>query len=211
MIINWSGREFAIRTDWTKDAHITVGESPMVELDERGVEMKISARSGYGLTVESARDLLVAVSIAVDLAELINEGRADEIAAAREREEREREERKRAAEERAAAVEARRERLMTEFMGEEVKVRETGYKTMRKATVDVYQPLSVRNGEDGEWRLRLDYHGHDARTQNVAAMRRLDVLVGGRWKTVWDDGTDDVYGELSSSAARVEMYDGQLS
>jgi hypothetical protein len=91
----------------------------------------------------------------------------------------------------------RRELLMTELLGEIVKVRGMGYKTMKRARVeaatfgDGYRPL-------------FNYE-EDARQQDVELIKRLDVMTPKGWATVWDDGKEDVFlmpGETLSTSAK---------
>lgn len=130
------------------------------------------------------------------------------VAAALAEKEREEAEHARQLKEREETLQERRDRLMNELVGETVKIRERGYKTMRPAVV------SVTDWGDNEFSLRFDYTS-DERTQNVERMQRLDVRVGSRWETVWDDGTDDMSvwdKELSASAKPTgRKYDGGLS
>lgn len=111
----------------------------------------------------------------------------------------------------------RKERLLTEFMGERVKVRERGYKTMRQAEVTarevtVFDHASYSHKPTGEFEPWLRYTS-DVRTQDINRMQRLDVRVGSKWMTVWDDGLDDLPyydNNLSTSAAPADPYDGRL-
>ena len=145
------------------------------------------------------------------------------IAEARREEERRAAEREKEEAERREVVKQRTEQVMTEFFGEEVKVREAGFQTMRRAIVNVRllngvwnretQETEEPHDEDPRYGLRLDYIGKDVRTENVERMKRLDVKKGSRWYTVWDDGTDDLspWESLSRSAAPTgRMYDGTL-
>jgi hypothetical protein len=96
-------------------------------------------------------------------------------------------------------AEERREMLLTELIGELVKVRGLGYKTMRRARVKATPRWNTRNRGE-EFVPLFDYEG-DSRQQSVETIKRLDVMTSEGWATVWDDGTDDLYGgKLSSSA-----------
>lgn len=93
----------------------------------------------------------------------------------------------------------RAEFLITELLGELVKVRGLGYKTMRRATVEVRQNRRTENYEP--W---FKYEG-DFRQQQVALIKRLDVMTPEGWATVWDDGHEDVLlfdGETLSTSAK---------
>jgi hypothetical protein len=101
---------------------------------------------------------------------------------------------------------AREEMLVTELLGETVKVRGLGYKTMRRAKVDVREVYKHRKEgpgprqPTGEFKPVFLYESDD-RQQAVALMPRLDVMTPEGWATVWDDGAEDVFdGELASSA-----------
>lgn len=93
---------------------------------------------------------------------------------------------------------AEREQLMlTELLGETVKVRNRGYKTMRQATVDAKTHREWREVggkrelvEDG-YKASLQWKG-EARAGQVRLFRRLDVMTKEGWATVWDDGYDDL-------------------
>lgn len=100
-------------------------------------------------------------------------------------------------------VEQRAEReqlLLTELLGELVKVRGLGYKTMRRARVDV----RPNPRQDGTYKPFLKYEG-ESRGQNIGTIKRLDVMTPEGWATVWDDGKDDVLlfpGETLSTSAK---------
>lgn len=94
--------------------------------------------------------------------------------------------------------ETRNEMLMTELLGELVKVRGLGYKTMKRARV------AVRDYRDG-YKPYFRYEGKEFRQQNVALIKRLDVMTPDGWATVWDDGNEDVFlrdGETLSTSAK---------
>jgi len=168
----------------------------------------------YGPDADQLRDLASLCNFAAVICDLINEANAEKIEAARiaeEKAEAEREQRRIETEQR---IEDRTERLMMEFVGEEVKVRERSYKTMRRAIVEPREQMKWDGMErvgTGEYKFHLNYFGED-RTQLVSRIVRLDVKVGSRWKTLWDDGTDDLlYGDadLATSAKPTgETYDG---
>jgi hypothetical protein len=162
-------------------------------------------------TTEGVSDIQRLIACAAWICDLFLEANAETIEQLKREEEEAELERKRLAEEREAELELRRERLMTEFLGDEVKIRERGYKTMRRARVEVY---STAGAADQDYRLHFRYFGRDERTQNLERMVRVDIKVGSRWKTLWDDGKDDLspweQRKMSTSAAEVEMYDGEL-
>jgi hypothetical protein len=176
---------------------------------------------------DEAATVIAAISTARTIIALwreSNKAKLAEIEAERKREEEERErlqkEREAKREAHKLETEERRERLMTEFIGERVKIRESGYKGMRSGDVDAktkraWSEETLRWEEiDGEFELTIRWVG-EPYTQNVFNWRRLDVKVGARWKTVWDDGVDDLsyYDQQTpvSSAKEAPMYDGSLA
>ena len=139
----------------------------------------------------------------------IDNGNAERIEEAKQRAEEERLERERKAKERAEELDRRRDVLMHELVGERVRMRQYGYKTLRAATVDVVETY------DGNYKPFFRYGPQDqARTQDINQLKRLDVRQkNGTWLTVWDDGLDDLnpWERDSPSLKPVEkMYDGQL-
>lgn len=87
-------------------------------------------------------------------------------------------------------VEKREDILREELMGDEVRVRFQGYKKMVKATVTARRRPDFSN--DGpEWRINFIY-GKQAQGYQVARLRRLDVNTDNGWRTVWDDGLEDM-------------------
>lgn len=100
-------------------------------------------------------------------------------------------------------VKKREEMLLTELLGETVKVRHKGYKTMRAACVEAHEKRSWKGSElvpDG-YRIVFDWKDDEGRSNQVSLMRRLDVMTDEGWATVWDDGTDDLgFGKLATSA-----------
>lgn len=93
---------------------------------------------------------------------------------------------------------ARKEMLITELLGELVKVRGLGYKTMRRARVEA-RPAGARTY------LPLFMYEGETRQQAVELIKRLDVMTPEGWATVWDDGTEDVFlghGETLSTSAK---------
>jgi len=209
---SWGGYvSFAVATDVGDE--IDIYSPDWDEPEEYELEMKVdSARLSTRSEIEDEINLLRFGQQLIGLLEdATEESRAE---AVRLREQREEEER-RAEEEREQRVQERKDRLMMEFMGEEVKVRERGYQTMRRAIIAAYQrewyDYDKREYvKNEEYTLKFDYIGREERTQSVEHIKRLDVKVGSRWKTLWDDGADDIYGEqyLATSAKPTgEMYD----
>lgn len=115
--------------------------------------------------------------------------------------------------EREAVMKGREQRLLTEFLGETVRVRERGYKGMARAVVEAREKFawSDETGErvpTGEWSLYLRYINKQ-RSGQVAMLPRLDVQVGGKFQNVWDDGKDDL-NPWDRGPNEVKKYDGGL-
>lgn len=117
-----------------------------------------------------------------------------------ERQKREREEQARQREAKDALVAERTERLLMEFVGDEVRVRHHGYKTMARAIVKALEQtrFDIDSGErveTGEYRVRFVWcvpHMDSNRPQSIDTLRRIDVRDGSRFYTIWDDGNDDL-------------------
>lgn len=96
--------------------------------------------------------------------------------------------------------------LMTELLGDEVKLRHIGYQTMIKAIVVVQDLGFLRDDREKTYRLLFQAASVDkfgvARGNQVRRIRRLDVKIDREWQTVWDDGADDLgpYKPLATSA-----------
>lgn len=102
-----------------------------------------------------------------------------------------REELERLRQERAKLTAERSERLLTEFMGEKVRIRLDGYKRWRPATVEAEE----RQGENGTYYLpvfRYVFERHGYKEYGCGHVRALEVKVGSRYKNVWNDGNDDL-------------------
>lgn len=108
-------------------------------------------------------------------------------------------------------VVAKREQLLiTELLGELVKIRNRGYKTMKQARVDakMRQKWIAGTLTDTGYVPVFDWEG-ESRAGQVRVMRRLDVMTERGWATVWDDGMDDIHewdrGRPSGSAAPTNL------
>lgn len=164
------------------------------------------------------------LSAAADLLEAFDEHMAD-VRAERKAEEakrnaeyearrkREREEREKRAAEKANRDAERSERMLTEFMGEPVRVRIAGYRSAVKAVVDATPVRKYVSGEGyvetGNYIPILKYANYNdaGRPKDVGSIERLEVKVGSRYELVWDDDPD----ADGSGNREVRPYDGGLS
>jgi hypothetical protein len=99
-------------------------------------------------------------------------------------------------------VKEREEMLLTELLGETVKIRGMGYKTMRRAKVESF---SYESHPGQHTYMPVFRYEKEDRQQSVRLIPRLDVMTPDGWATVWDDGTEDLYlmdGEGLSSSAK---------
>ena len=132
---------------------------------------------------------------------------ARDAAAERARVEAERREAARVA--RAELVAERSDRLLNEFIGERIKIRERGYKSMVFCEVGARQ---VYGSEPEEWEPKFVWTTDHVRTQDLERIVRLDIKAHGRWMTLWDDGTDDLPAWEQRLAGPAKptgmMYDG---
>lgn len=114
------------------------------------------------------------------------------------------------AEERAKLAAARSEQLLTEFLGEKVRVRLTGMKRWRPATVGSEVSKRDDDGEPCEWRPVLTYqfekHGYQER--NVGKLASLEVKVGSRYRNVWGADLDDLDTWDRGKVSVGKPYDG---
>jgi len=130
----------------------------------------------------------------------------------RQRMEVEREERRRRAEAKAKVDEARKQRMLTEFMGENVRVRVQGYRSAVKAVVDARPERVYKSGEGyvdtGNYTPFVRYVNYNDynRPSRVEDIERLEVKVGSRYELVWDDNPD----ADGSGNRKVGRYDGGL-
>ena len=88
-------------------------------------------------------------------------------------------------------IEDRKQLLMNDLLGETVFVRSRGYKTMRKATIEVHDHQGRGAGAEVTHYLIFNYHGED-RGQDLRRIMRLDVLLDGERLEVWNDGEEDL-------------------
>lgn len=100
-------------------------------------------------------------------------------------------------EEQNVRAQTRKELCLTELLGETVKLRGMGYKTMRKAVIRAQPGRSASE----QYRPIFKYE-KEPRQQAVELIKRLDVMTPDGWATVWDDGAEDLYGEELASSAK---------
>lgn len=220
------GEFYLQHPDLNARAELSLPDEDDPEALAEGVEITLSSGRYSGtssLNVAEAEAMAAVLTSATEIAAQINEANADRIAEAKERKRREEEEREKARVERESALAGRKDMLMTELLGERVKIREAGIKGMRPAIVEVrevrgeYNYVTAEYASTGEFEIHFAWtHETDRynRTQHLNRMRRLDVKVGAGWRTVWDDGDDDLssYDRETpvSSAKPAPKYDGEL-
>lgn len=187
------------------DVHLTAGEddieieSPSVSDDV--IEAAGLSRNRSGLEEEDLDDAIRLLQFGRQLVGLINHFQADALAAQADREAQEAQEQEEAA---AAQAERNREReeiMLMEMVDERIKVRHRGYKTMCYGTVYA-QPLYGESHrrwpeEDGEeptaYRAKVRYSDQgDTRDRGIESYTRVDLKTERGWRTVWDDGKDDL-------------------
>jgi hypothetical protein len=112
-------------------------------------------------------------------------------------------------------LEERRERLLHEFVGDEVRVRERGYKAMTRVRVRVDERATYNSegDEDGgvEYQIRFPVVGGSSRyvSHRLDDILRLDVKdSSGRWACVWDDGKDDLPSWDRGKEVKIRPYNG---
>jgi len=141
---------------------------------------------------------------AAQLIGLFDEATAEERAKAEarraEEEQAEAEQREREAE----LEDERSEILLQELVGERVKVRHQGYKTMCYGTVhvaplygdpdDIMKRYPKEYGEEpSSYEPLIRYSDQGAtRDRGIGSYKRLDAKTERGWRTVWDDGKDDL-------------------
>ncbi len=174
---------------------------------ERGCTVSIS--QGWGRKdATHARKMAALLQVAAQYAEEQDaklRGKLEEVKA---REEAQRKEYERQREARKALLAEREEKLLHEMVGEQARIRMNGYKRWRVVTIEAYE-----RGE-GDWHVRLVYKNQQRfgyAEHGIAHVRSLELKVGSRYKSLWDDGQDDLP-EWDRKADRgVEQYDGELS
>src|SRR6185437_2679111 len=139
-------------------------------------------------TIEDEADLgriALLSRFALDIAYHINKANAESAKAILEAEaeqEAQREKREEAEKQRSAE---REERLMHEFVGDEVRIRHKGYKTMCYAFVQVREVGHYRDEPvDPEYQVRMKYkYQGDTRDFGVKSYQRVDIKTEKGWKS----------------------------
>lgn len=91
---------------------------------------------------------------------------------------------------RKAVQKERKNLLMNELLGETVMIRAKGYKTMRKAIVEVKACDAGGAAEESHY-IYFNYE-EENRGQRIDQIQRLDVIIEGERLNVWDDGVSDL-------------------
>jgi hypothetical protein len=156
------------------------------------------------------RGLANAAQFVADITDLINEANAGAVEQAEERAAREREEAEKKQAERDALVRHRTDRLLNELIGETVRIRMRGYKSMSRAVVGAREKMEWAVGGyegTGEYEPTFDWIDGD-RGANVEKMMRLDLQTGAKtFQTLWDDGKDDLPIYDQGRVAKSKPYD----
>jgi hypothetical protein len=155
-------------------------------------EALIDSRRCYDASTTEARELAAVIAFASEVGDLVNAWEADRIKEIRDREAREEQEAQEAHDARNALLKEREEMLLHEFVDERVKVRHHGYKTMCYATCTV-RDRGEAYEDDGRYVVKLRYSDQGAtRDSGMGSFQRMDVQTDKGWRTLWDDGKDDL-------------------
>jgi len=193
VVVTDSSRRWRDWIEFTRTVpHIEDGEHHLEATLEVGEEGVTVSTDSYGTDeIPEARAVAELVLWVCEIGELIEEANAEKIEKAREARRRKAEEEKRQREEREATVAKRKDLLMTGLLGEYVKIRCRGFKTFAAYKVDVYE------SSDGGFSLHLKPQSDSGYSRphadrDVGRFVRLDVRTPDGFRTVWDDGTDDI-------------------
>lgn len=177
-----------------------VVEVPSVK-DDPGESEISSRRRFWAVDSDKAADISKLFAFASQLVGLLNEANSEAISAAEQHEAEEEQRRRETEEARQKVLDEREETMLQELVDERVKVRHKGYKTMCYGTVYVQplygEPQRTYKIEDDEepsgYRARLRYSDQgDTRDNGMDSYARLDAKTEKGWRTVWDDGKDDL-------------------
>lgn len=171
---------------------------------DRGLIVKFHGRS---MAHDNMAPVIELMTVAKAIVDEFNSNIAGVIDEAKEAERKEEEQRKRHEEERAAVLAERRDRLLTEFLGEQGRIRARRSRS--------YQPVIVcaREMPNGDFDVDFEWvNDHDyGREKRLPFIRSFDIKVGSRYKEVWDDGRDDLSPWEKLNRGNVAKYDGELS
>ncbi len=135
----------------------------------------------------------LACDAAWELTRLINAWNADAIAEATQRELEADQKREEEEKVRNAVIAGREEIMLQELVGERVKVRHRHYKTMCYGRVITRATAWDDSGEETEWTPSVHYSDQgQTRDGGVGTYARLDAKTEKGWRTVWDDGKEDL-------------------
>jgi hypothetical protein len=182
---------------WMRDVTFTIGEHASIEVRSPSVTDQASpatlyCRYGFELNEEQFDAFAGLYMFVSRIVTELNRYLKSDIEAAKQREEEEEVARKAAEEAREAITQERTERLLHEFIGDRVKIRHRGYKTMCYGTVSSRE-VGLDENEEPVFEVRIRYSDQGyTRDMGVPSFQRLDVKTEEGWKTVWDDGTDDL-------------------
>lgn len=192
---SWSGDEYSLGS-------ATIEVQASREVDEHGATLDLRLRGADEADLAEARQLL---AFGEALVHHINAAQGDERAEAIARAAEEREREAAEAAKRDEAWAERSERLLTEFLGEKVRIRLRGMRRWRPATVE-----SQETTVDGELAyvpcFRYVYEKHGYMERNLRGIVALEVKVGSRYQSVWNDGTLE-----TSQPQATRNYQGGLS
>jgi len=225
-----TGYELTRPNTFRPDRRLALGNGQSVDFVYRHTwsdEVRVRL-SGSELGADELRGTRRLLDIAHTILERYNAIVADDKAhreqheeqARREREERrrrEREEREKYLADKEQRDDERRERLLTEFQGEECRVRVSGYRSTVKATVTATEKEEYRPGEGyvatGEYEPKLvfEYEGANAQRwpNTVEYIERFEIKIGSRYRLVWEDRPVKAE-EMNRKRNTDKEYDGEL-
>lgn len=163
---------------------------------EEPEEATVLMRRGGGYRYMSEADLVFTARLmkfAAHLVGLFNEAIKDALQDQARIEAEEEEARRQKEAEEEAQTKEREEILLHELVGERVKIRHRQYKTMCYGEVYTRATEWDDSGDEVAWEPRVRYSDQgDTRDRGVSSYARLDAKTERGWRTVWDDGKDDL-------------------
>jgi hypothetical protein len=192
---------------------VTVKSPRVLDDDDRVIEpASIDMSWPHTENGDQLDELVVLLQFGKQLINLIDAHNEDAIAEAVQKQEEAEAAKAQREEEAERITKEREETLLMELVGEHVKIRHSGYKSATEAVVEAAE--DNRPEHEGEYFPRLGpWKHHDGiysrGRRNVATWRRLDVKTAKGWRTVWDDGKDDLpeY-DRGKDAPRYQPYGG---